>query len=127
MTETHLPPPTPHEHRPGSKHHLPSGTTAEGPFTTVISPESAGWGYSGLRVLQLAPGGSHVVSTADEEMLVLPLSGGCTVECGAETFRLDGRDDVFAAVTDFAYLPRESTAVIASEHGGPVRAAERAL
>lgn len=117
---TSLPPPTPHEpHRTtDTKLHLPAKSTADGPFTTVVTPESAGWGYSGLRVLTLAPGGSHVVHTGDEELLVLPLSGGCTVECDGEPFRLDGRVDVFAGVTDFAYAPRDSVAVIHSEHGG---------
>jgi len=102
------------------KLHLPAGTTGHGPFTTVVTPESAGWGYSGLRILSLAPGGSHVVDTGDEEMLVLPLSGGCTVECDGETFRLEGRAGVFSRVSDFAYLPRDGRAVVTSEHGGRI-------
>jgi 5-deoxy-glucuronate isomerase len=100
------------------KLHLRSGSVADGPFTAVVTPESAGWGYSGLRILQLAPGGSRVIDTGEDEVLVLPLSGGCTVDCDGQTFRLEGRPDVFAAVTDFAYLPRDTRAVVTSEHGG---------
>jgi 5-deoxy-glucuronate isomerase len=36
--------------------YLRRGTASEGPFSLVITPERAGWAYSGLRVLELAPG-----------------------------------------------------------------------
>ena len=90
--------------------HRKAGTTAEGPFELVVTPESAGWGYSGLRVLDLD--GSQTVTTGDAEALVLPLSGSCTVEVDGETFALAGRTGVFDAVTDFAYLPRDAEATI---------------
>ncbi|MDX2821612.1 5-deoxy-glucuronate isomerase [Streptomyces ipomoeae] len=101
-----------------SKYHLPKGTAAEGPYDLVVTPESAGWGYSGLRILALGPGQAHTLSTGDSEFLVLPLTGGCTVAVDGQTFALDGRTDVFASVTDFAYLPRESEATISSATGG---------
>ena len=31
--------------------------TATGPYITSITPETAGWSYSGLRVLELPSGG----------------------------------------------------------------------
>ncbi|SNR40659.1 5-deoxyglucuronate isomerase [Haloechinothrix alba] len=101
-----------------SKYHLRAGSTTEGPYAVAVTPESAGWGYSGLRVLTLAPGGSHRVTTGTDEMLVLPLSGSCSVECAGQSFALDGRSDVFSGPTDFAYLPRDTAAVITSETGG---------
>ncbi|KUN76504.1 5-deoxy-glucuronate isomerase [Streptomyces griseoruber] len=101
-----------------SKYHLPAGTSADGPYDVLVTPESAGWGYSGLRILTLGPGEAHALSTGDSEFLVLPLHGGCTVTVGGQSFELDGRQDVFASVTDFAYLPRESEALISSAHGG---------
>ncbi|ASU82299.1 5-deoxy-glucuronate isomerase [Nocardiopsis gilva YIM 90087] len=101
-----------------SKHYLPAGSTASGPFRTVVTPESAGWSYSGLRVLELAPGGSQEVTTGDSETLVLPLNGGCTVTVDGRTFEVTGRQDVFSRVTDFVYLPREATATVASTGGG---------
>ena len=35
--------------------HLPAGTAAAGPYALEVTPESAGWGHSSLRVLELAP------------------------------------------------------------------------
>lgn len=93
------------------KLHRSAGTTAEGPFDLVVTPEPAGCGFSSLRVLTLK-GGSHTLSTMDSEFLVLPLSGGCAVEVESETFALAGRADVFDGVTDFVYLPRDIEAKI---------------
>ncbi|UNZ20882.1 5-deoxy-glucuronate isomerase [Streptomyces sp. 891-h] len=101
-----------------SKYHLPAGTAAEGPYDLVITPESAGWGYSGLRTLTLGPGQAHTLTTGDSEFLVLPLTGGCTVTVDGRTFELEGRRGVFDSVTDFVYLPRDSEAVLNSASGG---------
>ncbi|GAA4685519.1 5-deoxy-glucuronate isomerase [Phytohabitans rumicis] len=76
----------------------------------VITPESAGWTYSGLRVVDL--NGTLTFATGPDEVLVLPLSGSCTVECDGETFVLNGRRDVFSGVTDFAYAPRDATVTV---------------
>jgi 5-deoxy-glucuronate isomerase len=100
------------------KCHLPKGTSADGPYDLAVTPESAGWAYSGLRILTLRPGAEHALSTGENEFLVLPLNGGCTVAVDGRSFELGGRTDVFSAVTDFAYLPRESQAVISSAGGG---------
>ncbi|WP_405467892.1 5-deoxy-glucuronate isomerase [Streptomyces canus] len=100
------------------KYHLPKGTSADGPYDLLVTPESAGWAYSGLRILTLRPGEEHALSTGENEFLVLPLNGGCTVAFDGRSFELGGRTDVFSAVTDFAYLPRESQAVISSADGG---------
>ncbi|MGW7545483.1 5-deoxy-glucuronate isomerase [Streptomyces sp. NPDC054770] len=100
------------------KYHLPAGTSADGRYDLLVTPESAGWGYSGLRVLTLAPGETHALSTGDSEFLVLPLTGSCTVTTDGSTFELAGRTGVFASATDFAYLPRGSAAVIRSAAGG---------
>lgn len=101
-----------------ANHHVPAGSTAQGPYATVVTPSSAGWGYSGLKVLELAPGQSAEFSTGDAETLVLPLNGSCTVECGGERFDLVGRPDVFSRVTDFAYVPRDAAATVTSAGGG---------
>ena len=83
-----------------------------------ITPETAGWGFSGLRVLELAPGAEDAFDSGEDELIVLPLSGSCVVEADGETFVLEGRDDVFSAVTDFVYVPRDAHVVVASERGG---------
>ncbi|WP_019055942.1 5-deoxy-glucuronate isomerase [Streptomyces prunicolor] len=101
-----------------SKYHLPKGTSADGPYDLLVTPESAGWGHSGLRILTLRPGEAHTLSTGDSEFLVLPLTGSCTVTTDGTAFELTGRTGVFASATDFAYLPRESVALISSADGG---------
>jgi len=100
------------------KLHLTDGSSAEGAFSLVVTPERAGWAYSGLRVLKLQPGGTHTWATGDDEVLVLPLSGSCTVTCDGESFELRGRRDVFSRVSDFAYVPRGATVTVSSADGG---------
>ncbi|MFC3495653.1 5-deoxy-glucuronate isomerase [Glycomyces rhizosphaerae] len=100
-----------------SRYHLPAQSTADGQYDTVVTPESAGWGYSGLKILELGPWGT-TFATGDAETLVLPLSGGCTITCDGELFELEGRKSVFDGVTDFAYLPRGTEATVTSARGG---------
>ena len=97
---------------------IPAGATADGTFDLVVTPESAGWGYSSLRVLTLQPGQSVEFGTADHEMILLPISGGASVQVDAEEFTLAGRAGVFDGVTDFAYLPIDSTVQVESVAGG---------
>ncbi|GLW65102.1 5-deoxy-glucuronate isomerase [Actinomadura rubrobrunea] len=88
------------------------------PYLTEITPEKAGWTYSGLRVVALPPGGEHALRTGEEEMLVLPLAGSCTVTIDGAVFELQGRRSVFTRVTDFAYAPRDAEVTIRSAGGG---------
>ena len=106
--------------RPGqpSACYLPSGSAASGPYELEVTPESAGWGHSGLRVLALEAGGRHELATGEDEVVVVPLSGAVVVECDGERAELAGRADVFDGPTDFAYVPPGSTAVLASAGGG---------
>ncbi|HVV20470.1 MAG TPA: 5-deoxy-glucuronate isomerase [Pseudonocardiaceae bacterium] len=83
-----------------------------------VTPESAGWTYCGLRVVDLAPGESVGFDTGSQETVVLPLSGGCVVTCGDAEFTLTGRADVFAGPSDFAYVPIGSTATVTTAGGG---------
>jgi 5-deoxy-glucuronate isomerase len=100
------------------KLYLPHGTASDAPFSLVVTPERAGWTYSGLRVLDLARGGSHTWSTGEDEIVVLPLNGAATVATEGHTFNLAGRPDVFSRVTDFAYVPRDATLTVTSKDGG---------
>ncbi len=84
----------------------------------AITPGSAGWSFSGLRVVRMAPDTALVIDTGPDEALVLPLSGGCHVRCGRERFTLRGRASVFDAVSDFAYVPRGAVVEIVSRDGG---------
>jgi 5-deoxy-glucuronate isomerase len=101
-----------------SNWHRPSGQAARGPYLVEVTPEAAGWTYSGLRVLDLPAGGSRTVDTGAFETLVLPLAGGAEVSCDGQRFVLAGRRSVFEGVSDFAYLPRDASAVLSSEQGG---------
>jgi 5-deoxy-glucuronate isomerase len=98
--------------------HLPAGSTAAGPYALQVTPESAGWGHSSLRVLELAAGGTHTVETGPDEVVVVPLQGGLRIECEGQTLELTGRPGVFAGPTDFGYLPLGSTATLSSAAGG---------
>ena len=105
------------------KHVSPYGSTAEAPYTVVVSPEQAGWTYSGLRILELGAGEVHEFDTGEDELIVLPLAGACTVAvntgAGATaSFEVQGRADVFSRVTDFVYAPREATVAVTSQAGG---------
>ncbi|ARQ70490.1 5-deoxy-glucuronate isomerase [Streptomyces marincola] len=103
---------------PAARRHLPAGSAGAGPYRLDISPASAGWAHSSLRILPLAPGGRHTFATGDSEWIVLPLAGSCTVTAEGRTFELAGRADVFTAVSDFAYVPRDAEATVASAGGG---------
>jgi 5-deoxy-glucuronate isomerase len=98
--------------------HRRAAAMADGPWRARVTPEQAGWTYCGLRILDLPAGGSLAFSTAADEVVVLPLAGSCTVECDGERFELAGRPGVFAGASDFAYLPRDASARVASEAGG---------
>jgi 5-deoxy-glucuronate isomerase len=84
----------------------------------VITPESAQWTYSGLRIVELEPGQSRVLHTGPDEILVVPLAGAALVECADASFALSGRRDVFAGPTDFCYVPSETDVTISSPEGG---------
>ena len=100
--------------------HRPSGSLSSGPWSVELTAERAGWSWTSLRVLHLDGGGSITLASGEEELLVLPLEGAVTVDCGSERFELAGRESVFAATTDFAYLGRHSVATLASAGGGRI-------
>lgn len=101
-----------------SQTYLPAGSSADGSFAAVVTPESAGWTYSGLRILTLGAGERVEVATGDDELIVLPLAGSAVVACDGRSLDLAGRTDVFRSVSDFAYVPRDATVVVASRAGG---------
>jgi 3D-(3,5/4)-trihydroxycyclohexane-1,2-dione acylhydrolase (decyclizing) len=111
--------------------HLRRGTAADGRFALAITPESAGWGFSGLRILELEAGGSQSVATGENELIVLALNGLCTVDVEGESFEVSGRADVFSGMSDFVYAPRDAHVRIASADGGrfalPAARAQRRL
>jgi 5-deoxy-glucuronate isomerase len=51
----------------------PAGSLAADGWSVVLTPESAGWSFSGLRVGALEPGDSLEFDTGADEVAVLPL------------------------------------------------------
>jgi 5-deoxy-glucuronate isomerase len=83
-----------------------------------ITPESAGWEYSGLRVVTLAAGAAHTCALDTVEAMVIPLAGSCSVDVNGAHYALAGRANVFAGVPDVLYAPVGSTITISSAAGG---------
>jgi 5-deoxy-glucuronate isomerase len=102
----------------GARLHYPAGSAAAGDYLVDLAPETAGWSFSGLRVLRLAAGQRQRIATGPDEVLVLPLQGSCVVECQGERVELAGRTSVFAGPSDFVYLPTGADAVVSSVAGG---------
>ena len=72
-----------------------SGPACGATASCTITPESAGWGFSGLRVLELARGRARTrFETGEDELIVLPLVGRLHASSvDGETFALEGRDE----------------------------------
>jgi 5-deoxy-glucuronate isomerase len=101
--------------------HLPHGSLEHDGDPVELTPHQAGWHYTGLRVLLLKPGMERVVDTGDSEMIVLPLGAvDISLEVADEAFHLDGRSSVFARVTDFLYVGRDSSFTISAPGGGEI-------
>jgi 5-deoxy-glucuronate isomerase len=96
---------------------LPAGSAGDGDDPVVITPEAAGWTYCGLRVVRLAPDASRTITTGNEEIAVLPLSGSAAVEVEGRRFELAGRSSVFDRVTDWAYVPIATEVTLSSGDG----------
>jgi 5-deoxy-glucuronate isomerase len=104
-----------------SRRHLESGRLTDEADPVRLTPDIAGWTYCGLRVMSLAPGESRTFDTDDAEIFVLPLSAtDIAVAAGAESFRLDGRTSVFARVSDFVYVGRDTEVTVTSDSGGEI-------
>ena len=107
-------------------HRHRAGSGVDGDTGVDLTPGVAGWDHAGLKVLRLRAGEPQVVRTAESEAFVLPLSGSLTVEVTAELggsvarFELAGRVTVFTAVSDFAYVGRDSVVTLRSEAGAEV-------
>ncbi|MFL5995975.1 MAG: 5-deoxy-glucuronate isomerase, partial [Streptomyces sp.] len=71
--------------------YVAKGASTNAQYTVDIDPKRAGWTHSSLRVVELAPGGTHTFTSGDSEWIVLPLEGACTVHIGNEEFQLLGR------------------------------------
>lgn len=98
--------------------HVPAGAGAEDGWDLVVTPESAGWTFAGVRTLTLPAGGTRELPTAGVETIVVPLQGAAVVVAGGEQHPLGHRPDVFAGAPDVVYLPPGTKAALHSPDGG---------
>jgi 5-deoxy-glucuronate isomerase len=98
--------------------HLAAGTRAVEGDPLVVTPESAGWELCGLRVVRLEAAESRTIPTGQDEVAVLPLSGGgVRVAVDGRRFDLEGRATVFSRVSDWVYVPRDAELSLSTEAG----------
>jgi 5-deoxy-glucuronate isomerase len=101
----------------------PAGSLAQEGWSIVLTPETAGWRYTGMRLAELAPGASIAFETGRDEVAVVPLEGGFDVAVDDTSFALEGRADVWAGPSDFVFAPPGSTITIRSRQSGRVSVA----
>jgi 5-deoxy-glucuronate isomerase len=101
-----------------SRWYLPAGTAGFVPYEVCVTPESAGWRYSSLKIISLDPDGTHAFETGTDEVIVLPLSGSVTVQVAQTDCKLDGRASVFDGATDLVYVGTGQRVTLRSERGG---------
>lgn len=86
-----------------SRYYIPA-RSATAPFTVDVTPESAGWAESSLRVVEFHTAETLSLSTGGSEVMVLPLAGGGVVESGGESYELAYRKSVFDGPADMVYI-----------------------
>jgi 5-deoxy-glucuronate isomerase len=97
-----------------SKYYIPAGS-ATPPYTVDVTPESAGWTETSLKVVELESVTELTLDTGDTEVMILPLSGYGSVESDNETFELSPRASVFDGPTDMVYIGTDNTYTLRGE------------
>lgn len=85
-----------------------------------LTPEEAGWQFSGLRIVKLAPGETLSLPADELERAIVPLSGTVTAEVAGETYEFGGRASVFDGLGHTLYVPRDTAAEISSAAGAEI-------
>ena len=97
--------------------HYRAGRLATSDTLVTVTPEQAGWDYSGLEVFDLAGGPFERVLDGIEAVLV-PLSAtDVDVIVDGEAHTLRGRTGVFDAISDWTYLPLGSQVTVRADAG----------
>lgn len=86
-----------------------SGTLIE------VDVERAGWEFTGLTVISLAPGESWSRATGTDEVALVPLGGRCSVTAEGQTWTIGGLEDPFTGKPWALYLPRDSEFEVTAE------------
>ena len=69
-----------------------------------VTSRSAEWGYLSFQVIALKPGEGFSLSTASNEIAVVPLAGKATFKADGEQFEVS-REGVFDELPHILYLP----------------------
>jgi len=102
-----------------STYYLAAGSAETYAYEVEVTPESAGWGYSSLRIVGLEACAWHDFATGEDEVVVVPLAGSASVEIdGGQFCRLTGRGGVFAGPTDVVYIGAGSAVTLRTDGGG---------
>ena len=97
---------------------IPAGSSSQGRADLLITPEFAGWTYSGMRVYTLRSGDPATFTLHGEEGVLISLSArDFVVSVDGREFPMRGREGVFAAVSDWMYLPVDSTVTVTGDSG----------
>lgn len=96
-----------------SKYYVPA-RSATPPYTVDVTPESAGWTESSLKVVEL-DSRELTLETGDTEVMILPLAGSGSVVSGEETFELSMRASVFDGPADMVYVGTDNTYTLRGE------------
>ncbi|MCU1575125.1 MAG: 5-deoxy-glucuronate isomerase [Micrococcaceae bacterium] len=106
----------------------PLGSAADGCWDVSLGTADStlvvdGWAHTGLKVASLAPESVVELPPADEERIVIPLSGAFTVTVTDDEHHLAGRRDVFSGPTDVLYSGTGKAVRISSRQGGRIAVA----
>jgi 5-deoxy-glucuronate isomerase len=82
--------------------------TAEGRL--MVDPQRAGWRYLSFTVVRVDRGSSVSLGGEADEIAVVTVSGGVTIDVGRQTFELPGRASVWQGKPWALYLPPGSQA-----------------
>lgn len=96
----------------------PSGQLRSANADLLITPELAGWKYSGLQVFNFSEHKQISLTLEGEEGVLVPLSAqNINVTVNGESFVLAGRIGVFHSVSDWIYAPVGATITLSAEAG----------
>lgn len=95
-----------------------AGSSGDAQSLVRITPENAGWQYCGLEVIDFATTPTFTRTMNSTEGVLLPLSTQNVLVTLNETeYTLTGREGVFAAVTDWLYVPLGATITVTAMSG----------
>lgn len=71
----------------------------------TVTPQSAGWEYTGLNVRAATPGDRWSGATGVDEVALVPLGGRCRVSAAGQVWEIGERASVFTGKPWAVYLP----------------------